>query len=390
MTALLVLVALVVGLDEFLLAPLLTPIGQDFGVAPERVALMVAAYNLPLALLAPVFGRLSDRIGRLAVLRPALAGFALASFATALAPNLPAALAARALTGIAAAGMLPVAFAVASEAENGAGAIARVQTGLTLGIILGPLNGAVSEGVASWRMAFAGLGVVAAVLAITSRPAVPRTPAPAATSEAPRHALARALPGVAAMFLGLGGAIGTFALMGERVRDLFGWDTAQVSTVLAGFGAMTVAGNLIAPVLMRRLGAPRAAALGLWLVLAGIVVLFVPAMPDAWLAASALALWAVFGGAAAPALQAALAEIGGGQRGLVLAVGSSGLNLGVALASAGVAELYARHASFVALLACLTVLPAALVLRKVAASPTVDRSGGIEGALSDGPPGDRA
>lgn len=46
-TILLFLIAVLVGSDEFLLGPILTPIGADLGVAPERVIFIVAAYALP-------------------------------------------------------------------------------------------------------------------------------------------------------------------------------------------------------------------------------------------------------------------------------------------------------------------------------------------------------
>lgn len=87
------LIAFLVGADEFLLGPILTPIGRDLAVPPERVTFFVAAYSLPLAVLAPVAGALSDRFGRMIVLLPACTLFGLASIATALAPSFEAGLA---------------------------------------------------------------------------------------------------------------------------------------------------------------------------------------------------------------------------------------------------------------------------------------------------------
>lgn len=50
-TILLFLIAFLVGSDEFLLGPILTPIGADLGVSTERITLFIGAYALPLALL---------------------------------------------------------------------------------------------------------------------------------------------------------------------------------------------------------------------------------------------------------------------------------------------------------------------------------------------------
>ncbi|WP_082143598.1 MFS transporter [Nitratireductor soli] len=117
------LIAFLVGADEFLLGPILTPIGEELGVAPERVTLFIAAYSLPLALLAPVFGHLSDRYGRLAVLLPATVVFAAGSILTGLVSSFEWGLATRVLTGAASAGMLPVAFALAADEGRGQAAI---------------------------------------------------------------------------------------------------------------------------------------------------------------------------------------------------------------------------------------------------------------------------
>ncbi|MBR9652987.1 MFS transporter [Thalassovita aquimarina] len=355
-------VAFVIGLDEFLLGPLLTPIGNDLGVAPERIALLVATYNLPLALLAPVFGTLSDRIGRSRVIFPAAFLFSCASLFTAMAPSFGLALLARLLTGIAAAGMLPVAFAMASESEDSATAISRVQAGLTLGIILGPLNGALMDAIADWRMAFVTLAVASGFLAFQMKRSPRRTKLEAPGETGRIRAVQRALPGILAMLFGLGGAIGIFAIVGARIRDLHGFDTAQVSALFAGFGAMTVLGNLLAPQLIRMIGPRLSAGICLAAVLAGVFALFAAPGADFSLTLAGLGLWAIFGGCAAPSLQAALADTGGGNRGFILAMGASALNAGTALASALAAELHLLSAQMVAWQATMTLLPASLLL----------------------------
>jgi predicted MFS family arabinose efflux permease len=116
------------------------------------------------------------------------------------------------------------------------------------------------------------------------------------------------------------------------------------------------------PVLARRAG-PLAAAGGcLLVVLTGILLLF--GLRSALVATTGLALacWAVFGGAAAPALQAALAETGGANRGLTLALGASFLNAGTAASSALAAELHLLAPHWVAWQGAALIAPVALVL----------------------------
>lgn len=141
---LLFFIAFLVGADELMLGPLLTPIGRELGVQPERVTLFITAYSLALALIAPLLGSLSDRLGRVSIMLPAALLFGAASLATGLVDSFEWGLASRVLTGLASAGMLPIAFALAADGtgKDAMKRIAWVQSGLTLGMIASPALGA--------------------------------------------------------------------------------------------------------------------------------------------------------------------------------------------------------------------------------------------------------
>lgn len=369
---LLFLIAFLVGSDEFLLGPILTPIGADLGVAPERVTLFIGAYALPLALLTPVFGALSDRHGRRAVLLPAVALFCLGSLGTALAADYAFALATRVVTGIGAAGMLPVAFACAADSgpDRARTQIAAVQAGLTGGIIFSPVYGAWVTELFGWQAAFCGLALAAAL----SLPGLTRLRGGAARVPGAAPAGPVLVPGalgaILAMGFGLGGAVGIYALAGERLRDLTGLGTEEVGLAYAGFGLLTLLGNLLMP---RTIGLARdgrqVMRLGLCGVLAAIVALF--ALPLGLVPAlCALAAWAVLGGIGAPALQTHLAGLSEGRRGTLMALGASALNLGVALWSAMAAAGFARSPLLVALQALITIDLAVLALSPAARRTT--------------------
>lgn len=353
-TILLFLITFLVGSDEFLLGPILTPIGSDLGVAPEHISLFVGAYAVPLALLAPLFGALSDRHGRRAVLLPASLVFALGSLATALAPTYSLALASRIVTGAGAAGMLPVAFSLAADSgDEGADRdIAAVQAGLTLGIIASPAFGAWVTEAFGWQAAFATLGTLALLtLAGTLRlgqgmPSTTRHPETRETSWPPGSPSA-----ILGMGLGLGGAVGIYVLVGERLRDLHQPGTDSLGLIYAGFGLVTLAGNLAMPRLMARFGdGRRLMRLCLIGVLAAIMALF--ATPLGMMAACLmLGVWALLGGIGAPALQAHLASLSDARRGTLMALGASAMNLGVATWSATASTLFPHNAVLVALLA---------------------------------------
>lgn len=138
------LIAFLVGADELMLGPILTPIGHDLGVPPERVTLFITAYSVALALIAPLLGGWSDRFGRLAIMLPASIIFGAASIATGLVETFEWGIITRILTGLASAGMLPIAFAMAADRSSTdmMKCIASVQSGLTLGMISSPALGA--------------------------------------------------------------------------------------------------------------------------------------------------------------------------------------------------------------------------------------------------------
>ncbi|HCG6122717.1 TPA: MFS transporter [Vibrio parahaemolyticus] len=157
------LIAFLVGADELLLGSILEPIGGDLGVPPSQVTLFITAYSLAIAFCAPYLGRWSDRVGSLRLMLPACFVFGISSILTGLVSQFEWALVTRVVTGIASAGMLPIAFALAGDAKGGRSMrqIVMVQAGLTLGMITSPAIGALITQLLSWRAAFIILGMAA-------------------------------------------------------------------------------------------------------------------------------------------------------------------------------------------------------------------------------------
>lgn len=85
---LLQLAALISTCDRFAIAPLLVVIGLDLGAPLSAVAAVASGYYLAYGSMQPVWGMVSDRIGRVRVMRLALFGAALGGVGSALAPNL--------------------------------------------------------------------------------------------------------------------------------------------------------------------------------------------------------------------------------------------------------------------------------------------------------------
>ena len=159
-----------------IIIPLLPFYGEYFDATPAEVGLLMASYSFTQFLAAPVWGRLSDRVGRKPVLIVSLAGIALAYVWLAYADSLWMLFAARAVAGIMA-GNIGVAFAYVADVtdpSNRAKGMGLVGAAFGLGFIFGPAIGGILAGsdpdLANYRLpalAAAAFSAIAVVLAIT-------------------------------------------------------------------------------------------------------------------------------------------------------------------------------------------------------------------------------
>lgn len=127
------------------------------GATVSGLSWIVTLYAVAFAALLAPAGRLSDLLGRRRVYRAGVGLFTLASLACALAPNLPALLAARAFQGAGAAAMVPVSLAVllhGTAPERRARAIGLWSAAAALAAAVGPSVGGLLVEFSGWRSLF--------------------------------------------------------------------------------------------------------------------------------------------------------------------------------------------------------------------------------------------
>jgi multidrug resistance protein len=125
--------------------PLLPFYAQDYGATPTIIGLLVAIHPAMQFLFGPIWGRLSDRIGRRPILLLGLVGSGLSYMIFGLATNLTWLFASRIMQGIAGAN-IPVAqayIADSTDAENRTRGMGLVGAAFGLGFIAGPAIGGV-------------------------------------------------------------------------------------------------------------------------------------------------------------------------------------------------------------------------------------------------------
>jgi len=146
---------------------------RDLGAGSEALTWVVNAYTLTLAALVLLGGALGDRFGRRRVYVIGIVGFAVASAACGLAPDVGTLIAARAFQGVAAALLTPGSLALiqATFTQTGRPRAIGAWSGLTgVAAAVGPFLGGWIIEVADWRWAFLiNLPVAVVVVWITRR-----------------------------------------------------------------------------------------------------------------------------------------------------------------------------------------------------------------------------
>jgi multidrug resistance protein len=301
---------------------------QEFGASATQAGLLFASFSLAQFVMAPIMGRLSDRIGRKPVILLSLFGTAVGSFLTGAAPALWMLFLGRVVDGASGASV-SVAQAAATDLadpKDRPRVLGLLGAAFGIGFTVGPAIGGLAAWLGGRRAPFyvaAVLALVNGLVAIRRLPETRGRRAPQSASPG-RLALSSALKRlVVVTFLvtmAFSAFEATFSLFGERRFDLTESSVAWVF-VLVGLSQSVVQGRAIAPITER--WGSRSVLLGALTVnAAGLAVL---AVSKVWVVLLlALLLLVVGQGLASPSASTLVANAAGSEeRGRVLGVQQS-------------------------------------------------------------------
>ena len=349
-----------------LVIPLLPFYALRFGGPPQEVTLLLAIYSLMQLFAAPLWGRLSDRVGRRPVLMISMATSVLAYLWIGSATAVWMLFAARALAG-ACAGNIAAAQAYIADItkpEERAKGMGLIGAAFGLGFIIGPALGGLLAGnnpatadIETPAWVAAGLSFLALWGVILFLPeSLPadlrgmhggsRSRLKAIWNVLGRPVLSRLILIFFLVILAFAGMESTFALW---AIEQFGWGPGQVGYVFAYIGVLSaiLQGGLIGR-LARRFGEERLLLCGLALIGTGLLaMLFAHSIPRLAFAVSALALGM---GLTQPSLNSLISRRAGREeQGEVLGVSQSVGSLSRVLGPAAAGFLFAqfgRNAAF--------------------------------------------
>ena len=272
-----------------LIIPLLPFYAERYAASPQQVTILIATFSFASMLAAPLWGMVSDRVGRRPVLMSSMAASSLAYLWLGFADSLWMLFAARALAGVCAGNIAAAAAYVAdvTPPDKRARGMGLIGAAFGLGFIIGPAVGGIVAGndlatadmltpglIASGLSFTAFLGVVLVLpesLRAAARVAAPRNRITALLDALGRPVLSRLLVIFFLVILAFAGMESTFALW---AMQQFGWGPAGVGYVFSYVGLLSaiLQGGLIGP-LARRFGEERLMMAGLALIAAGLLVL---------------------------------------------------------------------------------------------------------------------
>ena len=330
----------VVTLGYGLVIPIFPFYIEKLGGSGGELGVLVALSALTELLFGPLWGSLSDRVGRKRVLTVGVFGYGVSLVLMGLATRLWMLYAARALSGVLTAATMPSAMAYVGDAtseENRGGGIGWLGSAAGLGIILGP-------GVGGWlgqdslsRPFFVGAGLAWTALLLVAF-LLPETAPSTSASDQTRHRplrlsqLREALSGpigfpLFLLFL-VSFALANFeAVFGLYAAERFGFGPRRVGTILMVVGLVTTLGKgaLTGP-LTRRWSEKRVVQASMLAGAVGYLVLL--AAFDYVTILLATAAFVLSKTVLRPALLALISQRAGVEQGAAMGLGNTFLSLG--------------------------------------------------------------
>ncbi|MBI9107002.1 MAG: MFS transporter [Spirochaetales bacterium] len=249
------LLAFMTNGDNYAAAPLLLKISEDLGISLQHAAYSVTAYMLSFGLFTLIFGPLSDRFGKIQVIRIAAFGTALFSILGGFAFNLQSLMIFRAFNGAFGAGVFPVTMALVGQSFNDKerqGALGKVMGIMFLGGATATAIGGALAYFGSWRLVYIVYGIGELIIALVILKTLEKDSGVVTelnfikAYKAPLSNLRFMRLVIVIFFVGFA-VFGSFTYSGKLMQELTGFTVLQVGLILSFFGLGTVFGGRIAP-----------------------------------------------------------------------------------------------------------------------------------------------
>ncbi len=325
----------VIGTGTMIIAGLLNLIAADLHTSVAAVGQLLAGYAIAVCVGAPILAGITSHISRRKLLVGALVLFAVGHAFAAVAPDYTVLMALRVLTGFGAAIFTPQAAATAgvlAPPQQRGRAIALVFLGFSLSSVLGNPISIYLGAAFGWRTALAVVGGISALCAVLLYRQIPQRFYVQRIDAAAWHDVWRNRALLLVLATSVLQAAGQFVLLtyvAAVFKEYIAATPAVIGLLFSWIGVTGLIGNVIAGLLMDRIGAARAVAIATAFILAGFLLwpLTRGSMP---LMIAALGLWGLGAFAVNGAQQARLVALAPRLASASVALNSSSFYLGQA------------------------------------------------------------
>jgi len=250
--------AFVSSFDRFAVGPLLVIVAADLGASLAQTTAIASGYFLAYGLSQPLWGVLSDRRGRVRLMRAALVAGAAAGILSAVTPALGALVVARALTGAFYGAIIPSSLTYVGDTADEAHrqpALSDLMAAVALGTALATAAAGVLAQLASWRLVFALPSVLALGCAVAlGRLPEPRRDTRVAVATTVRQTLSNRWVVAVVTLAFVEGAVvlGILTLLAPALQSR-GVDASSAGLTIAAYGVCVLLATRVVKVLSRRL-----------------------------------------------------------------------------------------------------------------------------------------
>lgn len=261
------LAAFVSSLDRFAVGPLIVLVAADMGATLAQTLAIASAYFLAYGFSQPLWGVLSDLLGRIRLMRAALLAAAVAGAVSAFAPGLATLVIARGFTGAFFGAVVPTSLTYVGDTvaeHHRQPALADLMAAIALGTALATAFAGVIADLVDWRTVFAVPAVLAAVCAVGLRRVhEPPRPGGAGVLRPIRDALMHRWVLVIIALAAVEGAVvlGVLTLLAPALQSQ-GIGASAAGLATAAYGIGVVIATRFVRIVARRLPIPGLMAIG--------------------------------------------------------------------------------------------------------------------------------
>jgi len=253
-----------IGMTEYVVTGLMTQFASDLNVNLATTGLLLSIYAISVAIFGPIVRIVTIKLQPRSLLIGFMIVFILSNSIAATAPNFEMLLLSRLLSAIMHAPFFGLCMSIAynlSTSDKGPSAIAMVQGGLTIAIMLGVPFGSYLGGIFEWRYVFwliVAIGVIALIGLVLVTPKQESETPPNIREELRIFKNRNVLMILAIVVFGFSGVFTAYTFLEPMLRELSGFGVNEITIGLFLFGFGAVLGNFMSgktspPLLTERL-----------------------------------------------------------------------------------------------------------------------------------------